>query len=967
MFVGRDVEIASLAEAHFRARSGAAQIALVVGEAGIGKSWFVRELASRVQARLVVGSSVPVAGVDIPFAPVADLLRSARRDEALADAVRKEPATAGLLPLAPDLWREQRSDADRPETAAVFEATLALLATLSEAGPLIVLLEDLHWADAATWELMAFLSRTLVDERVLLVATLRDDEVATSAEHRRMLAALLRSDKVCRVQLRPLGPEEIAAQVAALAGAPVSAVRVRDIVERSGGNPLFVEALASGDGTPGAVPEALEDLLATRIADLPSDSRAVLRVMGVVGRRASHELLAAATAMSDEALEAALRPAVEARLLSPVQGAVDAYAFRHPLFADAAAADALPSERRRLHGRVADALAADPDLAVTPGGVHGERGAHLLAAQRLAEALHEYLAAATISMHVAPGPAYRQLEQVLDLWDRVDASERPAAAVHVDVLWNAAEMAEITGAGARAIGLAQAALAADTRPVSAARLERLGRYLWAGNRLAESEAAYRQAAAAIPDGDSSLDTACAHMGLGQAAYLACRYADAEEHCRAAISMAADLGDSAERVRVHASRVLGAVVGEAGRDDEAVAMCRDAYERAVAIGDPERHLAAIYLVVVLAGAGRDEEAVRFSLDAMADAQRAGLHASFGTYLAALAAESMIHIGRWEEAATLLGQQPSTDDAIDVSALRIRLAQVWLSGRRGDHERVRELLTRCLETDADPWHRLLVLFRQGEAALDRGDWATAAAAAEEGRAAVTSENVYSSVRLLWVDVTARVELLLDARARQEPVDPAAERGRLLGEIEAVRRSLPGPGGNAYASAFLQLAVAEAGRLAPSASAERWGEMAHTWTHLARPWRAAQARLRQAEAAVDAGDVGIAELALRSANQVANELGARPLIAAAEQLAGRARLRLTAPQPASSAEENAAPTLGLTSREAEVLSLVSQGYSNREIGEQLYVSGKTVSVHVSNILRKLGVTTRVQAAAVAQRLAG
>lgn len=965
MFVGRDRQISSLAEAYFDARAGAGRVVLVGGDAGIGKSRLVREFATRVRVPLVTGASPPVAGEDIPFAPIGDLLRTVRRDQTLARRIRQDRATAGLVPLAPELWGEPRSGVRGPDATAVFESVLAMLATLSVEGPLVVLLEDLHWADPATWDLLAFLSRALTDERVVVVATYRDDEVTAASDQRRMLADLIRSDKVRRILLGPLDPDDVAAQVSALCG-PVSSARLQDIVRRSAGNPLFVEALTAGDGPDGAVPAALDDLLAARMARLPAQTRAVLRAMGVIGRQTVHELLAAAVQLPDEDLEAALRPALDQRLVVVVPDE-DAYALRHPLWADAAAADAMPSERRRLHGRIADALAADPRLAVTPAGLHGERAAHLLGARRLAEALREYMAAANVSMLVAPGAAHRQLEQALDLWSRVDAAERPSETDHVDVLWDAAEMAEISGLGQRAIELAEHALASDPRPTSATRLERLGRYLWAGNRIEESEAAYRRAAAAIPDGDRSLDTARTLAGLAQAAYLSCRYAQAAEHCRAALAVATAVGEAASWVTIHASRVLGAVLSERGLDEEAVALCRQAHQRALADSDPERHLAAIYLVMVLANAGRDDEAVPLALDAMADAQRAGVSTSFGMYLAAMAAECMIHVGRWDEADTLLRLQPAADDAIPVTALRLRLAQAWLAGRRGDHDTAASLLDRCESMDADVYHRLLTVFRRGEAALDRGDWATAAASAMRGRAVVTSENASVSVRLLWVDIASQVELLLDALARRENVDAGVERDRLLAEIAILRRQLTDIGVSRSSEAFLQLAAAEAHRLTPVGSAERWAEVAHTWTSLQRPWRAAQARLRQAEAAVDAGDVGTAQLALRSAHAVAGDLRAEPLTTAVERLAARTRLRLEAAPAAAGTDSGPAPSLGLTSREAEVLSLVSLGYSNREIGERLFVSGKTVSVHVSNILRKLGVTTRVEAAAVAQRLAG
>lgn len=962
MFVGRDAEIAVLAQSYFEARAGAARVVLVTGEAGIGKSRLVREFADRMAVRLLVGSSIPVAGSEIAFAPLGDLLRAVSRDEQLAAAVRETAATAALQPLAPGLWGARPNEALRSDPGAVFEATLALLGILSADEPLVVLVEDIHWADPATWELLAFLSRTLTDERVVVVATLRDDEVAATSEQRLLLAELARGDRVRRIQVRALDPDEITAHALEVSGGHLTSERLDDILARSGGNPLFVEALAAARDE--GVPAELDDYLATRVAALPQTTRQVLRAMGLIGREAPHALLAAATGLADEDLEAALRPAIDARVVT-VPPDDDTYTFRHPLFAEAAGRDAMPTERHRLHARIADALAADSNLAATPTGVHGERAVHLLGARRLPEALQAYLAAAAATRHAAPGAAYRQLEQALSLWDRVGPADRPSASLRVDVLWEAAELAEITGSGQRAIDLALQALDADgatTRPI---RLERLGRYLWAGDRHVDSAAAYQRAADAVDASDVSLDTALALSGLGQAAFLGCRYADAEDHCRRALAMADALGTSANRVRIHAVRVLAAVRSQLGFGDEAVSLSGQAYDEAIAADDPERHLAAIYRVMVLAGDGCDDEAVTLALDAMADSQRAGLYRSFGMYLAAMAAESLIHLGRWQEAATVLGQQPSTDDAIAVTALRLRLAQLWLYGRRGDHEAADALLQRITAAPADAYHHLLVLFRHGEAALDRGDWQAAAIAADQGRAAVTDDDAYFIARFLWLHVAARVEQVLDAAARRRPVDRPAERRDLDADIAAARGLLERAGPSAHTHAFAQLAAAEASRLVPAGTHATWGEMAQMWTGLQRPWRAAQARLHQAAAAFDAGVVHEAETAVRAAYQIGTDLGARPVVEAAEALAARARLRLQAPAPAAERTEATSSELGLTSREGEVLALVAQGHSNREIGQHLYVSAKTVSVHVSNILRKLGVTTRVEAAAVAQRL--
>jgi DNA-binding CsgD family transcriptional regulator len=249
---------------------------------------------------------------------------------------------------------------------------------------------------------------------------------------------------------------------------------------------------------------------------------------------------------------------------------------------------------------------------------------------------------------------------------------------------------------------------------------------------------------------------------------------------------------------------------------------------------------------------------------------------------------------------------------------------------------------------------------------GDWAAAAQRAEAEWPSPCVHDGLWPARFAVLGITASVEATLDARARREPVDVAAVGGTLRARLDDARAaSQPGDGGSPGPAVVANLAEAAAQltRLT-GPDPDAWASAARRWEELHDSWAVAAARLHEAEAAVATGDAARAAVSLRAAHQAAAELGAKPLLDEIDAVARRTRIRVDAPTPEPLNQASVA-RLGLTPREAEVLALVAAGQTNREIGKALFVSEKTASVHVSNILRKLGVTSRVEAAAVAQRL--
>jgi DNA-binding CsgD family transcriptional regulator len=323
-----------------------------------------------------------------------------------------------------------------------------------------------------------------------------------------------------------------------------------------------------------------------------------------------------------------------------------------------------------------------------------------------------------------------------------------------------------------------------------------------------------------------------------------------------------------------------------------------------------------------------------------------------------------MGRWSEVAGVLARQPVAD-TLPVGLLRLARAKAMLAARRGESDEALHQLAAAHALPIDGWHQTVRDATTADAHLALGNWDEAAQAAELGWAATGTTSVLWAARFAMFGVVAEVERTLDRRARREPVDVNATIGDLQQRLDAVRSFAEGvPGGpQRDTAAHIAHAVASLTRLTVS-DADLWGEAVARWSELGDRWAIAVALVREAEAAAVVGSADRAATCLRRAHAIASELGAFPLLAEIDGVSSRTRVSIEPPTRVE-LDESSADRLGLTPREAEVLVLVAAGRTNRQIGEELYVSDKTASVHVSNILRKLGVNSRVDAAAVAQRL--
>jgi DNA-binding CsgD family transcriptional regulator len=951
-FVGRLAELATFERAIDDARHGLPSLVLVSGEAGIGKTTIVGESAAQAGVALYLGRSTHIGGDSIPLAPLADLLRQVRRTkpDLLTDAAALTAAHHW-----PDLG-DAAPESKGSSNGGMFIAVLELIAKLAAYAPVIIGFEDLHWADTATWDLFEYLARNLIDEQAVLVGTYRDNEAAARPNQRSRLAELSRLPAAHRIHLHGLDREEIEARVTSLLGEPAPGTLVDQVLARGGGNPFFTGELVAAHLSGETIPVVLSDLISAEIADLDDHARLVLGAVATIGRETSHELLSAIVDLPDLEVESAARTVIDARILVVEN---DAYRFRHPLLGEVVYADLLPPQRARLHRRIAATLQQQPVDVLRRADRAGELAFHLDRAGDIKAAFLACLDAADAAETIAPGAAFSHLERALELWDSVGAGD--SAANRSDRMWQAADLATSTVGNERAVQLARAAFARGLPPLGAAwGHERLGRYLWATGRIEESRAEFGLAAALL-SADKVDEAVAVFAGLGQAELMAGNYATAGEWCAKVFGLAPSPEDNPPAWGM-ARRVLGVVRSNQGDPNRAVELCRESV--AAAVNAQSRALATVYLCVALGDAGDFQAALNTALDAIAEGQLTGLDRGFGCYLDSLAAEALIRLGRWTEVAGVLARQPLAD-TLPVGLLRLARARAMIAARSGETVEALAQLAAAEALPIDGWHQTVRDATAADVHLALGNWDQAAQAAEQGWSATGTTSVLWAARFAMFGVVATVERTLDQRARREPVDVDEVIARLRQRIEAARSFAQGVPGGPQRDTVANLAHAAASvtRLEVS-DAGAWADAVTCWNDLGDRWATAIALVREAETAAMSGAADRAATSLRRAHAIASQLDARTLLVDIDAVSSRTRLSLGAPTRVV-LDESSAERLGLTPREVEVLALLAAGRTNRQIGEELYVSDKTASVHVSNILRKLGVNSRVDAAAVAQRL--
>jgi DNA-binding CsgD family transcriptional regulator/tetratricopeptide (TPR) repeat protein len=936
--VGRTAELAAALDCVTRAAAGDPRVLLVTGPAGIGKTRLVQELCARItaqtgQVEVRIGESAPLAGASLPFGPFVAALDD--HAECLLD---EDASTAGA---GADM------DARRH---ILFVQTLRLLGNLAARAPLVMVLEDLHWADQSSRELLSFLAVRLRDQAVALVGTLRADELDMATG--RWLAELERRPRVTALRLGSLPAADIAEVVADLLPASTGAERLSAVIAAAEGNPLYARELArSGPDRP---PASVTAAVLSRVATLSRTARALVDQICVADGSLRHDLLAATTQLTERHLLSAIREAVGAGLLACT---ADGYAFGHSLIRQVVHAHLLPGERQRLHRMLAAALARVPD---TDPGLLAQHW-HLAGCPERAAPAALLAARQALSARAYP-EATRSFELAIQLARWLPEPAGP-------LLETAAQAASWAKAPDLAVAWATAALASPSAaaPADQARLlERLGHYQWEMGDPRAAVAATEQAAALAEAEPPSALQARVFASLATRQLFLGDYDKACPLAERAVASACQTGATAEHAR--GLTVLGIVMSKRGDVTTGLQSLREASVLARQAGSTREiiHAASnhMYLLCTL---GRFGEALDVAREGRQDALALGAPPSqlaiFGNNTAAI----LVATGRWQEAdrllAELLAEAPANMERY------LRLLQLELAIGRGNDDQVGELAAILTKPPDDPRLTGAVLACLAEHALYGGDLAAAAAAVTAGLAAVTGADLADEeIRLLAAGAWLAAELAqLPPRARPRELGAGWDtlEAALAGRARAIADQHGASGPDLVA--FGALVAAEDARRCGRDDRGAWRAVADAWRTAGQPYREAYARLREAAAAVSAGRRDQAARALTACESMARELPSEPLARLAAELTARARLPVqTAAVPRQRRSAMAATAqFDLTEREIQVLMLLTRGSSNREIARSLFISDRTVAVHVSRILAKLGVPNRAAAAAVGTRL--
>jgi ATP/maltotriose-dependent transcriptional regulator MalT len=724
--------------------------------------------------------------------------------------------------------------------------------------------------------------------------------------------------------------------------------------------------MAGGDPT--GLPPSLRDVLLARLDGLGPDAQRLLRTAAVGGRWVPEQLLLAVSGLDEAAAFSALREAVDNHLLV-VDDAGRGYAFRHTLARDAVYDDMLPGERSRLHHSYGELLSARPEIAGDDrGAVAADLAHHWYAALDLPRALGASVEAAGVaSQRFAPAEALHHLERALQMWPRVTDAQAAAGMDQVEVLRLAAQAAFAAGELDRSLALLDQALTELDSSDPTRRAILLERKAQAFSALGLSRAglaALIEALSGLPPEETTVAHAVVLSAMANALMRVNDPTASVSMAQRAVTAAQVSG--AEQNEAEASITLGVVSAQLGDQEAGLAAGRAGIERALAAGHLSTALRGyVNLSDSLEQFGRSTEAVELAIEGTALAERAGYTRSIGAFLAGNRVESLVRLGRWGEAeqliTTTLAVEP--EGVFAASVLEVRAQMAVLAGRydeaRAVLQRTRALMGDTSEAQFDS----PLAFIAAELARVQGDLTGALdtlrpVLRDSPRDPWTSRYNWP---LAWLGTRIQADLAIRARDRRTTVpllDPAFEQA-----VAALHVTNP------PAEGFQAMCVGERSRYADHHDPDPWEAAAAIWRGVDRTYELAYCLLRLTEIHALAGRRESAERAVTEAHALATRIGATPLIEQAQQLARQARLSLgaqpAAPVPAPDAPEDKLAPYSLTRRELDVLLMLADGRSNPEIAKELFISPKTASVHVSNILGKLGVSGRVEAATLVHRL--
>jgi DNA-binding CsgD family transcriptional regulator len=960
---------------------------LVVGDAGVGKTRFAGEGMRRAAAGGLVsvwGRCLPLAE-KLPLLPVAEALGELDGGGLLEAALALAPpyVRVEIERLLPQLGPGEVAAAERGQgwrRDRLFAGVAELLGAVARRSPVGLVVEDVHWADSATLDCLTYLAGAGRGGAVTVVVTCRGDEAPLDQQVAQWLAHVRAADGVEEIRLGPLSREEVAEQITGLVGGAPPPRLVDDLYSRAEGNPFFTEQLVAaalagpaGGGlrAPAGLPGRLAELLAARAARCGGDGQEVLAALAVAGRPLTEALLAGVTGLEVAAVRAGLRELAAARLLADSPAGA-AYRPRHALLAEAVAAALPPGERIALHERTARALEAEGDETLA-----AEVAGHWAAAGRGTEELRARVAAAEAAERVfGYAQAAGHWQRAIELCPQLPGAAGTSGAELPRLYLRAMDALEISGDGERAGVLAEEAyrrFAAHPDPAIAAVIHLRAAVFRAAEAAAAGLPLIKEALRLFEQAGPSAEHA--EAWLRYATIFLFHAEGRREATRTALNHALEVAEVAGATAL-ISRILSWLTVDAffrGEVGEGFAILDRGQALADAAGDGEALLRlAVHESDALIRTGKPQRAAEVALRGVQAARQAGRQASSdAAILANNAAEALLARGRTAHAAALI--DPLTAGPPDRDHWAVHQRRVEIDVLRGDLETAtrRQRQINALGHIGNIEHARETLQLSAELALWAGRPGDALQQVRRALAPFTAPDLTILFGwLLAAGMRACADLAEQARARRDGYaarDALAAAADLASWVEQM-------GGTPFTDHPFVAAIpasratwdAERTRLAGASDPAAWRAAAKTWEDLGWPHRAGYAWWRRAEAQLAAGQpAAAATAALRAAAAAAD--GHAPLLAQVRKLAERARIPLPPPAAVTAQVPSSAQTrlpYGLTGRELAVLRLVAAGRSNAQIGAELFISRATASVHVTSILRKLGVTNRVQAAALAER---
>ena len=1014
-FIARERELSALANVLQTAADGELSRVAVHGPVGMGATRLLDELEARLgeapDVALCRGQAYETRS-GVPYGALADALSSALArlpDDRLAAVAGSGAHDLGLLipaigerltrldaaPQAPPL------DAPDQRGARVQESLLGVLERLAGDGVACLVLEDVHHADPGTRDFVEALLRVSRRLPIALIVSYHSDRLHRHQPAWDFVRRIVAHPGVQSLRLKPFSKDELSRLVESLLGERPSLGFLAAITEGSMGNPLLATQLLAAharlDGL--RLSDPLEEIIHARLSQLTAPVVRVLRLLSAARRPLPETQLLEATLRGGHITRRALDDALESGLALKVGAGL---AIVHELCAEAIEELVLPDERKLLHASLAGLLTEHA----------AERAWHWYQALRPAEARAAHIDAARSAESLEPGQTcLLHYQRALELGD----TDSPTEPGESGLIAAAAAAAEAAGSFRRAVTLVEQAIerraggrvervlssasASDAERIELGQLcERLGHYRRASGDTVGALLAFQQAVALIPTEPSST-RARALASLAQHLMLEGQFKESAALAEAALDVARSDGVAAGPELAHATCTLGVDVAYLGKLERGLRLLEEATELSRAAGrldDLIRSYANRTTLLDLDS--RREAALVIVNEGIAEAVRSGLGLTYGAFLRGNAADILFQLGRWEEAerecraalefppagvawfspilylslvlvesradeeaAQLVGQtllQLESVPAGQWTAL-VQRAAVSLALWRGDVEDARSVAAR-------EWDRVIETGDAGQIAASASTVLEAcAASADAGRASRD-----------WSAIAAAGELA-------ERVLPLAERHVASSPLH------PSLGARREADLHLAVARAHGSRLRGRSRPEEWRHLADAWQAIPIPYQEAKASWWQAAAALETrAPRPEARDALHRAWRLAGELPARPLRLALAGLAERGRISLPDEDPAAAAVpretravagsgSNLAQRLlghdrlratnqfGLSPRESAVLAVLAEGRTNREIAERLFISDRTVAVHVRRILSKLGVAGRVEAAGMAIRL--